>query len=105
MEQLEPRRLLAAVRTGDQVGRVGGDEFLAILPDTRFHEAMVAAERIRIGVNQHRLRVSATSLEVTASMGVTTLPLTVNTIEEVLTLSRLGLKHSKEAGPTHAKQA
>lgn len=92
------RRLLAALRTGDQVGRVGGDEFLAIMPDTRFHEAMVAAERIRIGINQPPLRINDTTLDITASMGVATLPLSVQSIEEVLTLSRMGLKHSKQAG-------
>ncbi|MDP6943565.1 MAG: diguanylate cyclase, partial [Myxococcota bacterium] len=91
-------RMTAAMRTGDHIGRIGGDEFLAILPDTRFHEAMVAAERIRLGISHHPLRITDTSLEITASMGVTTLPLSMTSIDEALTLTRLGLKRSKVSG-------
>lgn len=38
------------VRTEDIVGRYGGEEFAAILPDSRAPDAQVAAERIRRGM-------------------------------------------------------
>lgn len=51
-------------RTGDTVGRLGGDEFMWILPDTDSHQALGAIERARelIGQNQingRRLTTSA----------------------------------------------
>ena len=59
---------------------------------------MVAAERIRLGINHHPLRLGDTTLNITASMGVTTLPLEANSIQEALTLTRLGLQRSKLGG-------
>jgi diguanylate cyclase (GGDEF)-like protein len=39
-----------SVRDSDVIGRYGGDEFLVMLPHARAREAMLAAERIRRGV-------------------------------------------------------
>jgi diguanylate cyclase (GGDEF)-like protein len=40
----------AALRTGDQIARAGGDEFLILLPETLPEEAAVVAERVRHAV-------------------------------------------------------
>jgi len=40
-------------RERDVVCRVGGDEFVVILPDTRLDEAVVVAERVRAGIDAH----------------------------------------------------
>ena len=44
------RRLARAVRGGDELARWGGDEFVAILPDTDREGAARAAERLRASV-------------------------------------------------------
>ena len=44
------RRLAGAVRGGDELARWGGDEFVAILPDTDRAGALRAAERLRAAV-------------------------------------------------------
>ena len=44
------RRLASAVRGGDGLARWGGDEFVAILPDTDRGGALRAAERLRAAV-------------------------------------------------------
>ncbi len=45
-------------RQGDVVGRIGGEEFALLLPDTDAEQAMVVAERVRLGVAE--MRVPAT---------------------------------------------
>lgn len=70
-------RVLAAIgavvrqslRTSDMVGRWGGDEFLAVLPDAELEQAVSLAERIR-GVLAAGM-IQAAGMPVTCSFGVT----------------------------------
>jgi two-component system cell cycle response regulator len=63
------RRLAAAMRTGDELARWGGDEFVAILPDTDVAGALRAAERVRMTVAAHPVAVAGMVLGVTVSVG------------------------------------
>jgi diguanylate cyclase (GGDEF)-like protein len=60
--------LSAAVRTADLVGRWGGEEFLAVLPDTDADAATTVAERVRERVAA--LTWPWADLQVTVSVGV-----------------------------------
>lgn len=44
-----------SLRPGDILGRIGGDEFIALLPDNDFAAAYVIAERIRTELTDHPL--------------------------------------------------
>jgi diguanylate cyclase (GGDEF)-like protein len=50
------RALLASVRSADTVGRLGGDEFLVVLPDAEEPLAQDIAERIRNAIGDADLR-------------------------------------------------
>ena len=56
-------------RETDAVSRVGGDEFVIVLPDTAWQGAMAFAERLRRNVDEHTFGGDEL-LEITISVGV-----------------------------------
>jgi len=60
--------LTAGVRDGDVPARVGGEEFVVLLPDTDEPSALLVAERLRTAVS--RLDVPGVPQSVTTSLGV-----------------------------------
>jgi diguanylate cyclase (GGDEF)-like protein len=57
------------LRISDLVGRVGGEEFAALLPCT-VEEALVAAERVREAFEASGIKVDEAPLETTVSIGI-----------------------------------
>src|ERR1700722_5374847 len=47
------RALNSSLRTVDTVGRVGGEEFMVVAPETTYEGAVVLGERIRSSVEKH----------------------------------------------------
>ena len=88
--------LVRAVRSGDTVARVGGDEFLILLPQTRTWEAVEIAERVRIRVPADVALPDGSSLSV--SIGVRRLEAGVSSLGEVLASVQGGLRLSKATG-------
>jgi diguanylate cyclase (GGDEF)-like protein len=91
-------RLKDSLRPTDHVARIGGDEFLVLLPDTRMAEAMHAGERLRLAVSDNPLRLASGPVKLTASLGIERVPPSVVSIEEVLARTHLSLRHSKRTG-------
>ncbi len=63
------KRLLSAVRGHDAIGRVGGEEFLVILPACSTPELGMVAERMRTHVSERPIVTSAGPINVTMSFG------------------------------------
>ncbi len=63
--------LLSTVRATDLVGRMGGEEFIVLLPHTTPDQAVRVAEKMRVALRAHPLKVERLELPVTASFGVT----------------------------------
>ena len=60
-----------SLREIDFIGRYGGEEFLAILPNTKVEEALIAAERIRQNVEGAICAyVNKNPIKITVSIGV-----------------------------------
>jgi diguanylate cyclase (GGDEF)-like protein/PAS domain S-box-containing protein len=65
---------LDTMREADSVGRLGGEEFVILLPQTGSQQAVEAAERLRLAVSKQEVILeNGTSLRFTASFGVATL--------------------------------
>ncbi|MCA9803237.1 MAG: EAL domain-containing protein [Cyanobacteria bacterium HKST-UBA02] len=92
------RRITSVLRPSDHVARVGGDEFVVLLPDTQLAYGLRVAERIRMSVSDIPVHNARDVVEVTVSIGVATLPSSVTSVEEVLAIARPALKRSKEQG-------
>ena len=60
---------MAAVRGADNIGRIGGEEFLVVLPKTELKEALNIAERVRKAVAA--LEFSELDSNITISSGLT----------------------------------
>jgi diguanylate cyclase len=63
------RVLGSSLRTVDFLGRIGGEEFLVIAPETSQEGAIVLAERIRTNVAQHAFSYKEDTIPVTVSVG------------------------------------
>lgn len=68
------RRMSEAVRTSDTVGRIGGDEFLVLLPgDIDAEGARVVAEKVRIALAKP-FALDGLSLTISATIGIALFP-------------------------------
>jgi diguanylate cyclase (GGDEF)-like protein len=61
---------LAGKRKSDIVGRLGGEEFAILLPETSLSRAEIVAERIRKKIAERSLTTYKVNFKVTASIGV-----------------------------------
>jgi diguanylate cyclase (GGDEF)-like protein len=64
--------LRLAIRESDFVGRVGGEEFLVLLPFTSTEKGIVVAEKIRVAFGQ--IAVPTVDRRITASIGIAVFP-------------------------------
>lgn len=67
----EIARVLQGVRRhADAVGRIGGEEFAVLLPETMLAQAKMAAERLRSAVAKQDIAVNGEPIRATVSVGV-----------------------------------
>jgi diguanylate cyclase (GGDEF)-like protein len=85
------------MRASDTVGRLGGDEFLAILPDTDAPGAAAVAEKIR-GRMADPFDLGAERVCVSASIGGGFLPGPASTVDELVHAADQALYASKRTG-------
>ena len=67
------RELLHQARSSDACSRLGGEEFVIVLPATKKANAMQVAERIRRSVEEKELNYGGKAIKITCSFGVSTL--------------------------------
>jgi two-component system cell cycle response regulator len=62
--------LRRCLRTTDLLGRYGGEEFLAVLPQVDLDAGRQAAERLRRGLEEEAVEIGSVTVRITASFGV-----------------------------------
>lgn len=88
---------LKELRQVDLVGRYGGDEFIALLPETDLPQAMQIAERLRKSVSELAFNTPTTQVKITISVGVAVLG-KEDTLEILIKNTDLALYRAKEEG-------
>ena len=92
------RRLRASVRGVDYAGRVGGDEFMLILPDTDPPEVARVAERVRLAVATATIQHSTGSVTLTASIATLLLSADMPAVDQLLARAHMLLARAKREG-------
>ena len=86
-------------RSVDVIGRIGGEEFVILLPETAPSDARNAAERLRRTIENSKFDTSAGPIGVTVSLGIASLPQRGEvTLQRLLDNADEALYQSKAAG-------
>lgn len=92
------RRLKNALRTDDQVFRLGGDEFLVICRTTALDVAMQIAEKVRKDVASLQVHSGACCWKGSVSVGVAVRTLKMQAVEDLLKTADEGVYAAKRNG-------
>ncbi|HEX2949947.1 MAG TPA: GGDEF domain-containing protein [Armatimonadota bacterium] len=88
-----------AIRSTDMIARLGGEEFVLILPETTLAQASLLADRLRKKIEDHRMPLQGgDTLQMTISLGVSACPETSNTVDKLLEDADAAMNHAKETG-------
>jgi diguanylate cyclase (GGDEF)-like protein len=90
------RVLRGCLRTIDTVGRWGGEEFVAVLPESDGGDAVATAERIRAVVAEHGF--DGQGLGMTCSIGVASYPEDASSRSKLLDLADAAMYAAKATG-------
>ncbi|MGH7722150.1 MAG: EAL domain-containing protein [Candidatus Dormibacteria bacterium] len=91
-------RLRGTVRGADAVVRLGGEEFVALLPDCDADGAALVAEAIRIAVRDITLPEGCGLERLTASIGIAAYPEHATDLEQLLAVADRAMYIAKQGG-------
>ncbi len=94
----------AGLRTMDQLGRLGGEEFAILLPETDLPRAEQVAERLRVAVEAVRVPVGSKQLSFTVSIGVAERP-SFETLDQLMSRVDEALYAAKHGGRNQVQAA
>jgi diguanylate cyclase (GGDEF)-like protein len=92
------RTALQALRLEDLLGRLGGEEFAAMLPMTPLAKAETVAERLRLAIAGLRIATPQGELRFTASIGLAEILPDERSFEEALKRADAALYQAKRNG-------
>jgi diguanylate cyclase (GGDEF)-like protein/hemerythrin-like metal-binding protein len=92
------RALRAGAREGDEVCRLGGDEFLVICPETTLEGALALGERLRAAVSGQRVEVEGGAWSGSVSVGAATMREGMESFDELLRAADAAVYQAKRSG-------
>ena len=97
--------ILGCLRDQDIAGRIGGEEFLIILPETAIDGAFQLAVRIRKTVEEFVLHYQSSEIRTTISAGVCQHEKTIKDIKEFMDLADQAMYEAKRSEKNKVVQA
>ena len=97
-------RMHTVLRKEDQLFRVGGEEFLIVLPATKLNEAKLAAEKLRALVADSEFTGKTATVQITLSLGVAELVAEQSWVEW-LNAADTALLEAKRKGRNQVRKA
>ena len=58
------------LRNADIIGRMGGDEFAVLMPNTKMEKALTALKRLQKNLQQKKIKIDDNEIELTISLGL-----------------------------------
>lgn len=97
--QTVARRIESCLRASDTAARVGGDEFLVLLPGLQTRDdALAVAGKIRLALEQPFVTANALPLRASASIGIAIYPDHAQTEHDLLRLGDRAMYQAKNSG-------
>ena len=86
------------LRGTDLFGRVGGEEFAVLLPETDIGQAVGTAQRLQRDLSDTRIQTESGPVSVTVSIGLAVLEETDESLEQLMTRADTALYQAKDTG-------
>lgn len=93
------------LRGSDVFGRLGGEEFAILLPDTGMSEAIAIAERVRRQIAEREMRHGDLCLRITISLGIADFPADGERVDALYAEADRRLYAAKEGGRNRVSPA
>lgn len=90
--------LFKTLRKGDVAGRLGGEEYAMILPETNVQGAVIACERIMHVIRGQDVEAGTHRIHYTVSLGLTDAGAPGDTVDHVLKRADMAMYEAKRAG-------
>jgi len=86
------------VRNNDILGRIGGEEFLVILPNTSAEQALEIAERIRLAIVEKDVTLGGKVVHISASFGISEFSKNQPNFNQIFHEADMALYEAKNSG-------
>ncbi len=86
------------IRQSDLPARLGGEEFVLLMPNTNLQQGKVVAERIRVGFQNSLIVYEEREIKATLSGGLASFNASVESIDDLIRMADEALYKAKESG-------